>query len=266
MRLALLVLFRGFVRVVGFAFVVALLVTLFTCAARAGHVDLIAGPPWQNVDGSPANLTGAHYEWSVGCGVPGRYELGTRVSPTAAIRIDALPDSGRCYFRVTPVLATGVAGLISDEAIFDFDLVRQIPATPLTGPLVTWSAAPTAPARATLTLTWWPFSPNSEFDLRIQNTGTVTLQSVQLVLADQVFDWLRGGSFTPANLTTNNDDIESRSATITTPVAPGATLNMQGDVDTRNPSGLAATFTFSGLPAITKTLAVTSTGFAGAVP
>lgn len=120
----------------------ALAAFLLVASARAGHVDLTAQPPWQNVDGTPANLTGAHYEWQVGCGVPGRYELGTRVSPTAAIKIDALPDSGLCYFRVTPVLATGLSGLTSDEAIFDFDRQLQIPSTPLAGPTVTWSVAP----------------------------------------------------------------------------------------------------------------------------
>jgi hypothetical protein len=122
-----------------------LLAAWLPALAFAGHVELSATPPWQNVDGSPANLTGAHYEWQKGCGVPGRYELGTESSPGPSLKLEGLPDSGRCYFRVAVVQANGVSSAFSDEAIFDFGLQAQVPSTPTAGPTVTFVPAPTTP-------------------------------------------------------------------------------------------------------------------------
>jgi hypothetical protein len=196
-------------------------------------VTLSFTPPTLNTDGDPVVLTGYRFYAGTQAGI---YTVTTTVNNPG----------------LTSFVWANVAGTVPTPV--------QPP-----GPVLNLVVSPVAPsaARATLTFVW---DPNSQFRLAIQNTGTATLQSVRLQLADQTFDWLRGASFTPANLDDNGDDIESPTVTFTTPVAPGNTLNVQGDIDTRNTTGITVTLTFAGLPAITKALTVTPTGFTGTFP
>lgn len=190
--------------------------------------------------------------------VPGMF-ASTRDFPASATEfcVDGLDNVGSWYFDAAALSADGQSGW-SNVACFTMTGTAC-----LAGPFVTdvtaleFRDASTAQSRATLTLTWGVFS---EFTLRIENTGQVPLQTVGLTLTDQVFDWLRNVTFEP-NLGANNDDIESRSVTITTPVAPGALIDVRGDIDTRNPVGISATLTFAGAAPTTRPLAPTPTGF-----
>ncbi len=199
---------------------IALLATLLLPGlASAGHVDLSAMPPFSNTDGSPVNLTGAHYQWQVGCGVPGRYEHGPRNSPGPSIAIDALPDTGRCYFRVTVVDANGITSDPSDEAIFDFDRQLQIPSTPLAGPTVTWAAAVTPP-----TVTVSSINPTRYTQAPLEVGGLVYIDRSYTwtdvsTLAGQVSIWTDVSTLAgQVSILTANDD---RGAA----VSPGFTVN-----------------------------------------
>jgi hypothetical protein len=230
-------------------------------AAQTGSATLTWTAPTANTDGSPVQLAGYRVYYG---GSPGNYNFSTSITNPGALShtVNDL-TTGTWYFVVTAFGRNGNESAYSNVASKAIGGVTPPPTAP--GAVINLMITPVeqAPASALLTFTW---TPNSQFELAIQNTGATELQSVRLVLSDQTFDWLRGGSFLPANLNDNADGISSPSATITTPVAPGQTLNMQGDIDSRNSTGITATFTFVGLPAITKALTVTPTGFSGSAP
>lgn len=97
----------------------------------------LAAAGWVTITADAAVPTPSSYEWRAGCVAPGQYELPRVTTALPSVRIENLPDRGRCWFAVR-----AVPGALSEEAIFDFDLARQIPSTPTKAPTISWDAAP----------------------------------------------------------------------------------------------------------------------------
>ena len=215
------------------------LLALVPQLASAGWVTIKAMPPFEATDGSPIP-TPTGYVWRSGCRAPGQYEQEPRFTNLPEAQFDGLPDAGRCYFVVAAELR-GVLGEFSDEAIWDFDRLAQIPSTPTAGPIVTWVTAPPAPA---VTVAISNIETNfTEFDLAIAGAGPVVIELAGLGL----FDWcdpdglggLGGSNVTPTSpvLGGNNDGSRSKVVTFTAPIA-----RTRCDADAPTSTG----YTFSG--------------------
>lgn len=191
-----------------------------------------------------------------GCVASGQYERApvTVSGASGVLTIEGLPDTGRCYFAPN--------GGAQDEWVYDFDALTGARAVPGAVRNLNVATAPTPPAtaKALLTITWTSVQ-NVIGDLVVRNQGTVEIQRTVITLPDQAIDYITGTAVSPTNLNVNGDGITSRTATLTARVAPGASINGEIDIDTRMPTGISATVTFVGLPAITLPLTATATGY-----
>lgn len=120
----------------------ALLVALAPLAASAaGWLEVEHQPPYP--PGAPS--VPSTFNFYVGCVRSGEYERAPIRSATARVRIEGLPDTGRCYVTSTVAMVTGETAR-TNEIAYDFTANDRVPATPSTAPVVTWSSAEPAVA------------------------------------------------------------------------------------------------------------------------